>query len=280
MSENHLDATVRGRGPALVLLHGFAGTGRDLDALADALADVRTVISPDLPGHGRTPGLWRDDGRDFERTVARLVATLEAAGHRDADWLGYSMGARLALGCAALRPECVRSLVLIGGRAGIADPDEREARRRSDAELADRIERDGVEAFVDRWLDQPMFTTLRRLGPDAIEKERRKRLGHEPHELAEGLRHLGPGVQPPLFDALPRATAPVLLVAGELDAPFVAHAHDLARQLPRSEVCVIPDAGHAAHVERPTAVLRAVRDFLRRIAPRSDLQTMVQETVQ
>jgi pimeloyl-ACP methyl ester carboxylesterase len=82
--------------------------------------------------------------------------------------------------------------------------------------------------------------------------------------LADSLRGMGPGAQPPLFDALPQLTAPTLLVAGALDREFVAAAHDLARRLPHAEVCEIADAGHAVHLEQPAAFADAVGAFLRR----------------
>jgi 2-succinyl-6-hydroxy-2,4-cyclohexadiene-1-carboxylate synthase len=176
------------------------------------------------------------------------------------------MGARLALGCAVRHPARVASLVLLAGRAGIADPGERASRRRADEALAARIEQSGVEAFVDEWLAQSLFATLQRLGAEFMARERTARLANDARGLASSLRTLGPAAQPPLFDALPRVTVPVLLVAGALDLRFVAAAHELARGLPRAEVCVIPDAGHATHLEQPEAFRRAVREFLRRAA--------------
>ena len=281
MSGDALHVEVCGHGPALVMLHGYAGTARSLDHLATALSDHHTTIRPDLPGHGRSVGAWRDDGRDFEHALSRLVAALECSGHERADWIGYSMGARLALGCAVRHPARVRSLVLIGGRAGIADAGERAARREADAALADRIESGGVEAFVGAWLAQPMFATLRALGPAAIERQRRDRLGHDAAELAGSLRRLGPGAQPPLFDELGSVRVPVLLVVGALDASFVAQARELAQRLPDARLCVIPDAGHAVHVERPNAVLAVIRDFLGRDGVAQDrFELPVEETVQ
>ena len=281
MSGGALHVEVSGHGPALMMLHGYAGTARSLGDLAYGLSDDHTTIRPDLPGHGRSTGAWRDDGRDFEHALSRLVATLECTGHASADWIGYSMGARLALGCAVRHPERVRSLVLIGGRAGIADAGERAARLAADAALADRIESGGVEAFVDAWLAQPMFATLRRLGPAAIERQRRDRLDHDAAELAGSLRRLGPGAQPPLFGELPDVRVPVLLVVGALDAPFVAQARELARRLPDARLCEVPDAGHAVHVEQPTGVLAAIRDFLRREGVARDRPELpVEETVQ
>jgi len=254
----------RGRGPALMLLHGYSGNGRSMARIAGAFEREYETLAPDLPGHGRSPGLAGAAGYAFEDALSDLVATLESAGHRRAHWLGYSMGARLALGCALRHPGSVASLVLVAGRAGIADPAERAARRAADDALAERIESLGVEAFVEEWLAQPLFATLRRLGPEDLAEERRARLANDARELAASLRRLGPGAQPPLFDELPRLHVPVLLVAGALDGRFVEAARDLARRLPHAEFCEIPDAGHAVHLEQPVAFVGAVADFLRR----------------
>jgi len=255
-----------GSGPALMLLHGYTGSGRGMAGIASAFEGEFDVIAPDLPGHGRSADRAAGRGYGFDACVDDLVATLAANGHDAAHWLGYSMGARLALACAVRHPSRVASLVLLAGRAGIADPSERDARRVADEALAARIEAQGVEAFVHEWLAQPLFSTMQRLGPQFMARERAARLANDALGLAASLRVLGPAAQPPLFDALPRVTVPVLLVAGALDARFVAAARELARKLPRAEVCVIPDAGHAAHLEQPEAFLRVVREFLRRAA--------------
>lgn len=255
-----------GRGPALMLLHGYTGSGRSMASLARAFQHDFDTIAPDLPGHGRSAERAAGHRYDFDACVDDLVATLAATGHDSAHWLGYSMGARLALACAVRHPSRVTSLVLLAGRAGIADPGERAARRRADEALAARIEERGIEAFVDEWLAQPLFATLRRFGPEFMERERAARLANDARGLASSLRVLGPAAQPPLFDALPRVNVPVLLVAGALDERFVATARELARSLPCAEVCVIPDAGHAAHLEQPDAFLRVVREFLHRAA--------------
>jgi 2-succinyl-6-hydroxy-2,4-cyclohexadiene-1-carboxylate synthase len=190
------------------------------------------------------------------------------------------MGARLALGCAARHPERVASLVLIGARAGIENPEERVSRRRADEALANRIETMGMEAFVTEWLAQPLFASQRRLGPGFLEARRRERLVNDAHELAASLRGTGPGAQPSFYDALPRIEVPVLLVTGALDATFLEHARDLARRLPHAEVCEIADAGHAAHLEQPAAFIEAAAQFLRRAAgPAPDRHsTKVEET--
>lgn len=260
----------RGSGPAAILLHGFTGSGLDLAGVAQALSEHHETIVPDLPGHGRSVGAAAGGGAyGFDATLERLAEVLDGSGRTRAHWIGYSMGARLALAFAARFPARVASLVLLAGRAGIADPAEREARRFSDEALAARIERIGVEAFVAEWLSQPMFDTLLRLGPQATTDARRARAGNDARELAAALRGLGPAAQPPVFDDLPRLAMPVLLVAGALDRRFVGIAEDLAGRLPDSQVRLIANAGHAAHLEQPAAFRSAVLEFLRRVDDRA-----------
>ena len=141
----------RGAGRALVLVHGFTQTGRSWDSIADELAARHTVLTPDAPGHGDSSAVRAD--------LPAGAELLGRAGGR-ATYIGYSMGGRLCLHLAIARPALVERLVLISATAGIDDSDERAARRSSDDALAATIERDGVDAFLRRWVAQPMFATL------------------------------------------------------------------------------------------------------------------------
>ncbi len=264
MSGRPLQFERRGKGPALVILHGYTGSAAGMRDLSQALAGEFETIVPDLPGHGRSVGRAEDGQYEFEQCLRDLAATLESAGHERAHWLGYSMGARLALGCAVRHPDSVASLVLIGARAGIADAAARQVRRREDELLALRIESDGIEAFVDQWMAMPLIATQQQMGAAFVAEQRRARLANDAHELAASLRGLGPAAQPPLFDELARVKVPVLLVAGELDRAFVDAGRDLAARLPAAETCEIADAGHAVHLEQRDTLVRVAMDFLRR----------------
>jgi 2-succinyl-5-enolpyruvyl-6-hydroxy-3-cyclohexene-1-carboxylate synthase/2-succinyl-6-hydroxy-2,4-cyclohexadiene-1-carboxylate synthase len=80
--------------------------------------------------------------------------------------------------------------------------------------------------------------------------------------LASSLRLAGTGTQAPLWDRLPALTMPVLLVAGALDAKFVAAAERMAGLLPRPTLAVIEDAGHSVHLERPDRLLAILEPWL------------------
>jgi 2-succinyl-6-hydroxy-2,4-cyclohexadiene-1-carboxylate synthase len=174
-----------------------------------------------------------------------------------ANWVGYSMGGRVALHVALVRPDVVDRLVLVSTTAGIDDERDRRARREADEALAGDIERDGVPAFIERWLEGPLWATL--------PKERAgipSRLVNTAAGLASSLRRAGTGTQEPLWDRLPEITAPTLVVTGELDARFAALGDRLAAGLPAASRATLPGAGHAAPWEQPEAFVALLDDWL------------------
>src|SRR6478736_8740059 len=146
-----LQAASRGHGPRVVLVHGFTQTHESWDPVTADLATDHEVVVVDAPGHGGSSGVRADlwAGADL----------LGDVGGR-ATYVGYSMGARLVLHLALGRPELVDRLVLLGGTAGIDAADERAERRLADERLAEELERDGTERFLERWLAQPIFEGL------------------------------------------------------------------------------------------------------------------------
>jgi 2-succinyl-6-hydroxy-2,4-cyclohexadiene-1-carboxylate synthase len=242
-------AATRGRGaPRLVLVHGFTQTARSWHTVATDLADDHEVVVVDAPGHGESSVVG-----DF---TAGAEAIAEAGGA--GVYIGYSMGARYCLAAGLARPDVVLGLVLLGVNPGIEDAAERTARRASDDALADRIERDGVDAFLAGWLAQPLFASLPPDAADVADRRRNTAAG-----LAASLRTAGTGVQPVLWDRAASLGVPVLVLAGERDDKFVAIGRRFAEQLRgAARFDTIPEAGHAAHLEQPAAFIATVRAWL------------------
>ena len=246
----HLDAH-------LVLAHGFTQTARSWriiePLLADRLPDA-TIDAVDLPGHGSADAVRGD----------LWAAADHLVGHGGPGvYVGYSMGGRIALHAALARPDLVAALVLIGATPGIVDDEERAERRRSDEALADRIEADGVPAFIDAWLRNPLFAGLSEEAAMVEDRLRNTAAG-----LASSLRLDGTGTQEPLWEQLSELGCPVLLVVGEHDAKFRAIAERMAERLPDAVVAVIEGAGHSAHLEEPVRTADAIAEWLDRSAIR------------
>src|SRR5579862_3588393 len=119
---------VDGRGPPLLLLHGFTGSVRSWDAVRPALTGQATVISVDLIGHGRSAAPPEADRYSLDWSVRDLRALLDRLELDAVDLLGYSMGGRVALHLAVHAPDRVRWLCLESASAGIEDPAERTRR--------------------------------------------------------------------------------------------------------------------------------------------------------
>lgn len=263
LTVNGLDvhASDQGRGAPLVLLHGFTGSAAAWGGCLSQLAEHYRVIAVDLVGHGETAAPAALDHYRMPAVVADLAALLDALDLPTFALLGYSMGGRAALHFAAAFPERVRALLLESASPGIADPAERRARVAGDEALAERIMRDGLDAFVAEWEHLPLFRSQERLPAAVRAAHHAQRLHNRPLGLANSLRGMGTGAQAPLWDRLGEVTAPTLLVVGALDEKFRAINAAMQAALPDARLAVVPGAGHTVHLEQPEEFDRLVSRF-------------------
>jgi 2-succinyl-6-hydroxy-2,4-cyclohexadiene-1-carboxylate synthase len=227
----------------LVLVPGFTQAAASWDPVVGHLPPDLEATAVGVP-----------TGLGFVETAAAIGEQ-----HGRAVYCGYSMGGRLCLRLALDRPDLVRGLVVLSASPGIADAAERTARRDADEKLAQEVERDGVDAFLERWLRQPLFATL---PSDAAGLDAR-RAGNTVATLTHGLRALGQGAQEPLWDRLGDLEPTFVPAAGVLDEKYVDIAFETAGRVgPDVQPVLIGGAGHAAHLENP----EAVASLLRRVA--------------
>jgi 2-succinyl-6-hydroxy-2,4-cyclohexadiene-1-carboxylate synthase len=238
---------------SVVLLHGFSGTRRAWDGVAALLNPERYLpLALDLPGHGAAADHPRPIG--FEECVR---AVLDAAPERFA-LCGYSLGGRVALHVALAAPERVSRLVLIGVNPGIEDRDERHERLASDERLAQRLEAEPFEDFIEGWRTQPLFAED---PPDVGELARTDQRRNDPLALAAAMRGLSTGAMTPLWDRLGELYMPVSLVVGERDAKFRALAERALALLRHGSLSVL-SGGHGLPLEDPSAVASLLEDVV------------------
>lgn len=257
-----LHCSAIGTGPPVVLLHGFTGSAGTWETLSGQLAWSHEVIALDMPGHGRSSAPADPARYSLDRFPADLAVVLDALSLRKVVLLGYSMGGRAAMQFAISRGDRLAALILESTSPGVSDPTERVGRVAADSELASMIERDGVSAFVERWEKLPLWESQQAL-PDSIrEMLRLERLANRPAGLANSLRGAGAGATMPVTGRMASISVPALVVAGALDEKHAGLARLLATSLPHATLRIIPDAGHAVHLEKPDALERHVREFL------------------
>jgi 2-succinyl-6-hydroxy-2,4-cyclohexadiene-1-carboxylate synthase len=228
------------------LLHGFAGDPAAWDEVIDAWVMREAPISVALPGHGGGPVL--DTWEDNLKTVAGAVGGCDVV-------IGYSLGARVALGLVA-SGRCAHG-VLIGVNPGISEH-ERLQRREFDAAWTRLLREHGVAAFHDAWMKQPLFATQAQVDPDKLEQRRQRRLALDAEQLARSLEVMGLASMPDYWSAVPAHRDRIALIAGADDPKYVA----ISAGLPAASFETIPSCGHDPTLEQPrelaSALARAV----------------------
>ena len=102
-----------GKGPALILLHGYAETSRMWKPIIPALAERFTVIAPDLPGIGDSDIPAGDRGLDMKGAAIIIHDLAKSLGIRKAEVVGHDIGLMVAYAYAAQFPSEVSKLVLM-----------------------------------------------------------------------------------------------------------------------------------------------------------------------
>jgi pimeloyl-ACP methyl ester carboxylesterase len=246
-----------GRGPPLVLLHGYVGDGRSTwGPQLDGLSDAFTVVAWDAPGAGRSADPPAAFGlADFADCLAGFVAAL---GLERPHVAGLSFGGGLALELYRRHPEVPRSLVLASAYAGWAGslPPEVAGQR-----LRQAVEMAGLPP--ERFAGEVLPTLFSASAPPGlVARFADAVLAFHP----DGLRVMARAfADADLRPVLARIAVPTLLLYGEHDVRAPAEvAHALHAAIPDSTLVVLPGAGHVVSLEEPERVNAELRAFLSR----------------
>jgi pimeloyl-ACP methyl ester carboxylesterase len=240
---------IHGTGPPLVLLHGgVSAIGTSFGSILPGLAASRQVIAVEQQGHGRTADI--DRPLNMEQMAKDTVELLRHLSVESADFLGYSLGAGVAMYIALQHPEFVRKLVLIS--------------------LATNPE--GYHPGLLEGMEQ--------LTPEALAgspfAEEYAQLAPNPENwptLIEKTKQLDREFQGVPNEAVQSITAPALLVFGDSDIVRPEHAVELFRSLgggvmgdvaglPRSRLAVLPASTHITVMYRGDWLVSMVTEFL------------------
>lgn len=113
-----INFVVEGRGPPIVLVHGFAsslqGNWRATGVIESLTKAGRQAVALDCRGHGRSAK--PHDPQAYEGTVMAddVIALMDHLGLAQADLMGYSMGALIASSLLVRKPERFHSVILSG----------------------------------------------------------------------------------------------------------------------------------------------------------------------
>ncbi|MEP6771850.1 MAG: alpha/beta hydrolase [Polaromonas sp.] len=214
------------------------------------------VLAPDLPGHCKSAG---EPPRSVEEAADFILALLDAAGVKAAVLVGHSFGSLTALQAAAIAPQRVTRLALLGTAAPMkVSP-----------------------ALLDSALNQPLKAI------DMVNTFSHSMLAPPPSSLGPGTwlyggskalmrRVLASNAQVNLFHrgfkacddytgaeaAMEKVQCPVLFILGKSDSMTLPRMAAPLQAKAKNGKTILLQAGHQMMTEAPEGVLFALKDFL------------------
>jgi pimeloyl-ACP methyl ester carboxylesterase len=258
VGDARINYTVVGRGPAVVLIHGWALSLREWDDQVSALAPHFRVLAFDRRGYGKSTG-----SADPSADPGDLRALLDTLGIRSAVLVGHSAGADIASRFAAAMPERVDGLVLYGGGAPEGFPVPANQPGFESAKVFAR--QHGVDSLMRFVRTLPQFQP----GPSRTAAVRARLdsivAGYAGRDLLED--HPPSGTFPPApVVVVRRWRFPTLFISGAAEAQRWHLVTDsLVRWMPNARKVVIPGGGHGVHFDEPTLFDAALLTFLREV---------------
>ena len=234
-------------------MHGFLGHSSDFDILKELGLDLQAV---NLVGHGD----FQSSSEMFS-TKAQVQYWLQKMPMNHI-LMGYSMGGRLALQMVSHHPSFFKGLILIGATPGLQDPNDIQERRIWDIQQAAQIRKLGMPSFLEQWQQMSIIQSQQNIDSTIRKMMQHYRNQQDPEQMAWSMEYFGTGTMPHCWEFLPKISIPVFLVVGEDDAKYLAIAEQMLQRLPNAHLCIIPQAGHCAHLEQPLIFVQKIQEWL------------------
>jgi len=249
----------------ILFLHGFIGKLDEFDEVIKLCGTEFSYVTIDLPGHGKTQVLGRDEYYRIESTAQALISLLDDLKISKCYLVGYSMGGRLALYLTVNFPERFDKVVLESASPGLATEWERLERVQKDEQIARKLTRSISQTdfrnFLLNWYSQPIFGSIK--NHPGFDRMLESRLENHPLELAKSLRFMGTGSQPSLWEKLKDNKIPLLLLVGEKDEKFLNINTQMSQICKSAQLEVIRNAAHNIHLENTKEFVQSMHKFLR-----------------
>lgn len=251
-----LNVADRGRGPVIVLVHGFPLDHTMWQGQIDELAGSFRVLAPDLRGFGASDPVDAD-AILMEQFADDLAALLDAlAIEEPITFCALSMGGYIAWQFWRRHAARLGRLILCDTRAVADTPEARQSR----LETARRVLEHGTAIVADAMLPKLFAEATARRKPELVEAMRQVMFNTAPATVAAALR--GMAARTDATSWLGEIRVPTLVVCGRHDVISpAAEMRGIAASIPGARFVEIADVGHMSPLESPESVNDAIVDF-------------------
>lgn len=257
-SDAQLFYEVIGDGPPVVLLHPFPLNRHFWTPVAERLSARYRLIRLDLRAHGESEA--GDGPATMDKMAGDLAQLCREQRIAKAVLVGVSIGGYVLFEFWRRSPEQVGALVLSNTRAGAETAEGRATR----LAVADKVLREGTDAFIDNMLKKLVSPSTWTNRPDIVEAARAMMQQMSPQDIAAVQQ--GMADRPDSISILPAINVPTLILGSEDDSVPRAEFELMRQLIPNSQLHVIAQAGHYAALEQPEEFARLLRGFFSKVS--------------
>ncbi|MFD2167086.1 alpha/beta fold hydrolase [Thalassotalea euphylliae] len=250
-----LNYQIRGEGQPVILIHGLFGSLENLGMVAKPLSEDYMVVSVDVRNHGQS---FHQLGMEYGELAADVIAVLDHLNIFQADFLGHSMGGKIAMQIALNFPDRVKRLI-VADIAPVAYPAHHQriieglqsldfntikSRKEADEQLSAYVDEQGVRQFL-----------LRNLKTTDDGK-----LAFKCH--VDFIANSYPQIMKAFDESLSFEGDVLFIKGGNSNYITQEHRDIIGQHFPNSSAKIISGAGHWLHAEKTIAFNKIVKDFL------------------
>lgn len=244
-----------GDGPPVVLLHPFPANHEFWLPVAEQLSSRFRLILPDLRGHGESE--VGEGPATMAKQAADLVRVLNDAKVDRAPLLGVSIGGYILFEFWRKHRDRVAALGLCNTKAPADNAEGRAGRLQAANDVLER----GTEPFLQSMVARVLAKTTQETRPDLVEAALRMMRQMCPEDIAQVQR--GMAERPDSVETLKTINVLTLVVTGDEDLfTGINEAELMRKHIARSQLKVLPKAGHYSPWEQPADAATIIRAFL------------------
>jgi pimeloyl-ACP methyl ester carboxylesterase len=251
-----------GTGTPVIFVHEFAGDYRSWEPQVRFFSRRYRCIVYNARGYPPSDVPREADAYSQSHAVDDVAAVLRHLQIERVHVCGLSMGGYATLHFGIRYPHMALSLAICGAGHG-SDPGTRQQFLRDSAELADRLEKLGMNEAIRNYSASAYRAPYLRKDPRGFEEFRCQFAEHS--NIGSALTMRGYQLRrPTIYDLeadIARVAVPALIVVGDEDAPCLEPALFLKRSMRSAGLVVVPNSGHSINLEEPDLFNRALLDF-------------------
>lgn len=227
---------IHGDGEPVLLLHGGTGAVEHFKFQIPDFSKVFRVIAPETRGHARTTD--SEKPLSYELMASDVVGLLDHLKIDSLNVVGWSDGGVIGLHLASSYPQRIKKLVVMG------------TNYRADGIVPEMIEE--LKAVTGETIWQSAIDRYNRYSPNPE---------HWPVFFEKLIKMWL--TQPNFSEAeLGKITHPTLIISGDHDLIRLEHTVKFFQSIPKAQLCIVPNATHAALWEKPKLLNQIIIDFL------------------